>query len=82
MDMDLAQIIASSQPLSSHQICYITYQLLRGMKYVHSAGVVHRDLKPSKSYDFCNGYCCGCFHCSFLQFFFFVFDSLFILIPK
>ena len=36
MDTDLHQIIRSSQPLSDDHVQYFVYQLLRGLKYIHS----------------------------------------------
>ncbi|EFJ11818.1 mitogen activated protein kinase 2 [Selaginella moellendorffii] len=46
MDTDLHQIIRSSQPLTDEHYQFFIYQLLRGLKYIHSANVLHRDLKP------------------------------------
>ncbi|KAL5492454.1 hypothetical protein ACEPAI_3901 [Sanghuangporus weigelae] len=46
MEADLHQIIKSGQALTNEHVQYFVYQILRGMKYVHSASVVHRDLKP------------------------------------
>jgi mitogen-activated protein kinase 1/3 len=45
METDLHRIIYSRQPLTIDHIQYFVYQMLRGLKYIHSANVLHRDLK-------------------------------------
>ncbi|GLD45674.1 mitogen-activated protein kinase 12-like protein [Lates japonicus] len=42
---DLGHIMKKRR-LSDRIITYLFYQLLRGLKYIHSAGIIHRDLKP------------------------------------
>ncbi|XP_061760901.1 STKc_p38 domain-containing protein isoform X2 [Nerophis ophidion] len=42
---DLGHIMKKRR-LSQRIITYLFYQLLRGLKYIHSAGIIHRDLKP------------------------------------
>jgi p38 MAP kinase len=46
MGADL-NVIIKTQHLSEEHVRFIVYQVLRGLKYIHSAGIVHRDLKPS-----------------------------------
>ncbi|KAJ0403438.1 hypothetical protein ATCC90586_001727 [Pythium insidiosum] len=46
MDTDLHRVIQSSQSLSDSHVKYFLHQLLRGVKYLHDNGVLHRDLKP------------------------------------
>uniref|UniRef100_H2ZQM3 mitogen-activated protein kinase n=3 Tax=Ciona savignyi TaxID=51511 RepID=H2ZQM3_CIOSA len=46
MDTDLRSVIEHNQ-LSPSYVKLFMYQLLRGLKYMHSANVIHRDLTPS-----------------------------------
>lgn len=46
MDADLCHIIQSKYPLSEGHCQRFLYQLLRGVKALHAANVIHRDLKP------------------------------------
>ncbi|KAG2230030.1 hypothetical protein INT48_007061 [Thamnidium elegans] len=46
MEADLHQIIRSGQPLTDEHFQSFIYQACCGLKYIHSANVLHRDLKP------------------------------------
>jgi len=46
METDLASVLKSPQPLSDDHCQFFFYQILRGLTFIHSADVIHRDLKP------------------------------------
>ncbi|PIC40080.1 hypothetical protein B9Z55_011554 [Caenorhabditis nigoni] len=46
METDLYKLLKTHK-LSNYEVCYFLYQILCGIKYIHSANVLHRDLRPS-----------------------------------
>lgn len=46
METDLHKVIRAGILENIHKK-YITYQIIKGLKYIHSGDLIHRDLKPS-----------------------------------
>lgn len=46
-EKDLAKVIASDVALSDDHIKFFVYQMLCGLAYMHSASILHRDMKPA-----------------------------------
>ncbi|KAL7160820.1 hypothetical protein ACSBR2_041462 [Camellia fascicularis] len=46
MESDLHQVIKANDDLTPEHYQFFLYQLLRGLKFIHTANVFHRDLKP------------------------------------
>lgn len=46
MEADLYQVIKANDDLTPEHYQFFVYQLLRALKFVHSANIFHRDLKP------------------------------------
>jgi mitogen-activated protein kinase 1/3 len=47
METDLKQVLRSGQKLTDAHVQFFVYQALRGLRVIHSAGVIHRDLTPA-----------------------------------
>ena len=47
MDSDLLSIINSSMYLGDNHVLILTYQMLKGLSFLHESNIIHRDMKPS-----------------------------------
>ena len=44
-ETDLHNVISKGNILQSMHIKFVTYQLMKALKFLHSGNVIHRDLK-------------------------------------
>lgn len=49
MSSDLRALVRSEQHFSEQDVSFFIYQILKAMKFIHSANVLHRDIKPGKT---------------------------------
>lgn len=52
-EADLHNVIRKGNILKETHKRYVMYQLLKAMKYLHSANVIHRDMKVGRTYWDC-----------------------------